>query len=113
MKYTDIDTLDKAIERIISRTVKHYYTDWKNYDRPKYMSCKASGLKADKELILIARECGTYLVKIADAEAGSDWANTLLEYFKTSEHANYYYINIDKLECKQIDPSTVKTNKAA
>ena len=35
MKYPNIDSLDQRIEAIISRTVKHYYTDWKNYDRPK------------------------------------------------------------------------------
>lgn len=113
MKYPTIDSLDQRIEKIIDSTVKHYYTDWKNYDRPKYMSCKGSADKADKELILIVRSCGTYLVRIADIEAGNNWANTLIEYYQTQEQATYYYINITTLEARKIDPATIKLNKAA
>lgn len=108
MKYPNIDALDLRIENIIDRTVKHYYTDWKNYDRPKYMSCKGSSDQADKELILIARSCGTYLVRISDIKAGDSWANTLIEYYQTQEHADYYYININTLTCKKIQPEEAK-----
>lgn len=108
MKYQDINALDQRIEKIIAATVKHYYTDWKNYDRPKYMKCKGSEDRADKELILIARTCGTYLVKVADIEAGDDWANTLIEYYHTQEKADYYYINLKTLEVKKIQPETIK-----
>ena len=113
MKYPNINALDARIEAIIKQIVKHYYTDWKHYDRPKYMTCKGSPDRADKELILIVRSCGTYLVKISDIEAGDTWANTLIEYYKTQEHATYYYININKLECKKIAPDTIKLNKIA
>lgn len=97
MKYKTINELDQRIENIISRTVKHYYTDWKNYDRPKYMGLKGSDKKEDKKVILIARECGTYLVKISDMAAGDDWANTLYDYFINQEKADYYFIDIEKL----------------
>ena len=114
MKYSNINELDQRIENIISRTVKHYYTDWKNYDRPKYMNFKGSTNKADKDLILIARTCGTYLVRTEDIKAGDDWANTLYTYFQTQEHGTYYHININNLECKLIDPATyIKEIKAA
>ena len=113
MKYPSIDLLDLRVEKIISSTVKHYYTDWKHYDRPKYMKCKGSADKADKELILIARTCGTYLVKMADIKTGDNWANTLIEYYQTQEHATYYYINITTLEARKIDPASIKLNKVA
>jgi len=108
MKYNDINLLDARIEKIISSTVKHYYTDWKHYDRPKYMNCKGSTKQTDKELILIVRACGTYLVKLADIKAGDNWANTLIEYYQTQEHADYYYINLRTLEVKKIQPETIK-----
>lgn len=112
MKYNTIRDLDTRVEKIIDSTVKHYYTDWKNYDRPKYMKFKGSTDQADKTLILIARECGTYLIRIADIKAGDTWANTLYEYYQTQERANYYTINIDKLEVKKIDPATYEIKAA-
>lgn len=113
MKYSNINELDQRIEKIISQTVKHYYTDWKNYDRPKYMCFKGSTDQADKNLILIARTCGTYLIRIEDIKAGNDWANTLYEYFQTQERATYYHININNLEIKKIDPESYEIKKAA
>lgn len=108
MKYANINLLDTRIETIITRTVKHYYTDWKNYDRPKYMKLKVSCDMADKKLILIARTCGTYLVKISDIKAGDSWANTLIEYFSNQESADFYYIDLLKLEVKKIKPEMIK-----
>jgi hypothetical protein len=97
MKYQNINELDSRIERIVKHTVKHYYTDWKNYDRPKYMHFKASNQSDDKELILIARECGTYLIKVSDLEDKNSWASTLYNYFQDQEKADYYRINLNKL----------------
>lgn len=108
MRYPSIEALDNRIEKIIDSTVKHYYTDWKNYDRPKYMKFKGSSDQADKNLILIVRSCGTYLVRIEDINNGDSWANTLIEYYQTQEHAEYYHININKLEVKKIDPAEAK-----
>lgn len=61
MKFKDINALDEKIEKIIKRTVKAYYTDWKNYDRPKYMKLKGSTDRRDKIMLLVARKHGTYL----------------------------------------------------
>ena len=105
MKYSSINDLDLKIENIIHRVVKHYYTDWKHYDRPKYMKCKGSSDKEDKDLILIARKCGTYLVKTSDIIAGNDWATAIYDYYRSQEQAIYYHINIDQLECRLIDPA--------
>lgn len=112
MKYSNINELDQRIENIISRTVKHYYTDWKNYDRPKYMGLKGSEDQADKKVILIARSCGTYLVRTEDIKAGDAWATTIYEYYQTQEHATYYYININNYEVKKIDPAAFNIKAA-
>ena len=92
----------------VQHNIGGYCLYWKNYDRPKYMSFKGSADRDDKELILIVRSCGTYLVRTADIKAGDSWANTLIEYYQTQEHASYYYINITKMEVKKIDPATAK-----
>ena len=104
MKYHTINELDTALEKVVRRTVEHYYTDWKNYDRPKYMGFKGSKDPQDKELIAIVRACGTYLIRTADIYK-NDWTTTLFEYFQEQEHATYYHISIDRLTLKKIDPA--------
>lgn len=108
MKYNNINELDARIENIIKKTVENYYTDWKNYDRPKYMRFKGSADQDDKKLILLARRYGTYLIKTADIKAGDDWATTLYNYYQDQERTTYYYIDLETLECKKIDPATYK-----
>ena len=112
MKYPNINALDTRVEKIISSTVKHYYTDWKNYDRPKYMKFKGSSDQADKKMILIARTCGTYLIRLEDIKAGDNWAVTLYNYFQEQEHGQYYFIDLNKLEAKKIDPATFEIKAA-
>lgn len=106
-KYKNIDDLDARIERIIKKTVESYYTDWKNYDRPKYMGLKSSRDRKDKDLILIARKCGTYLLTV-DSIKNSEWAGTVYEYYQTQERADYYHINLDRLAIEKIDPATFR-----
>jgi hypothetical protein len=96
MKYNNIDELDKTIENRIKRTTKHYYSDWKNLDRPKYMKCKGSTNKAERRLLLIVRECGTYL--FTDEDMKRETPQYIAEYFKTQERNNKFYrIDLDKL----------------
>lgn len=108
MKYNTIAELDNRIENIIKKTVEAYYTDWKNYDRPKYMRFKGSSDRDDKNMILLARRYGTYLIRTADIKAGEDWANTLYTYYQDQEHTTYYHIDLETLECTKIDPKTYK-----
>lgn len=112
MRYKNINDLDARIERIIKSTVKHYYSDWKNYDRPKYMKLKGSRDRLDKQLILIVRECGTYLLTINAIET-SEGAAAIYEYYQTQEHADYYFIDLDRLTIAKIEPGTYIKVKAA
>lgn len=112
MKYNTIRDLDNRIEKIISSTVKHYYTDWKNYDRPKYMSLKGSERKEDKKIILIARTCGTYLLTLDEIENNRSTA-AIYDYYFMYETGNYYLIDLNNLEVKKIDPTSYQIKKAA
>ena len=107
MRYQDINELDARIEKIIKKKVENYYTDWKNYDRPKYMKYKGSSDRSDKTLVLIARTCGTELLKASDIYK-KDWATTLFEYYqcKCEKGNDYYLIDLDRLEVKKIDAET-------
>lgn len=107
MKYTNINELDARIERIIKRTVQNYYTDWKNYDRPKYMRLKGSRDREDKKMILIVRKCGTYLFTL-DEIAARESAAAIYEYYYTQEatSSNYYLIDLDRVSIEKIDPET-------
>ena len=97
MKYKTQSDMDNRIERIISSKVKHYYSDWKNYDRSKYMHCKGSNDRDDKKLILIARKCGTYLLRVRDVEE-SKHVRAIYDYFMDQESADYYDVDLEKLE---------------
>lgn len=97
MKYDTLKDLDKAIERRIGRIVKHYKTDWTKYDRPKYNRCKESKNPRERKLVLIARECGTYLFTRKECEDNEN-AKIYLDYYRGD--ANYYDIDLDNLTIK-------------
>lgn len=102
--YDNIDDLDARIENIVKKTVKSYYTDWKNYDRLKYMCLKGSRDRKDKTMILIVRKYGTYLLTLDDI-ASRESAATIYEYYQTQEHATYYLIDLQSLGIAKIDPA--------
>ena len=104
MKYNDQNALDAAIEKIVRKKVQYYYTDWKNYDRPKYMCCKASSQRTDKELVLIARSCGTYLLRKSDIR-DNKYVRAIYEYFADQESADYYDIDLLNLTVKKAKAS--------
>lgn len=109
MKYHTQKELDNRIESIIKKTVKYYYTDWKNYDRPKYMGMKGSFDRNDKILILLVRESGTYLIRQADVFK-EEWPTTLYTYFHTQDKSDYYKIDLNKLEISRIaNPAAYET----
>ena len=101
-RYRTINELDARVERIIKKTVESYYTDWKNYDRPKYMRLKGSTDRKDKTAVLTARKCGTYLLTL-DAIESSPSAATIYDYYRTT--CDYYLINLDRLTIEKIDPA--------
>lgn len=110
MKYKEINALDAALERIIDKTVKYYYTDWKNYDRPYYMKLKGSERRDDKIIILIARTCGSYLWSQADYLSGYNFAFEAVDYYSKYEatSSNFYIIDLEKLTIKKQTPDEIR-----
>lgn len=102
MKYKTIRELDQRIENIIKRTVKHYYTDWKNYDRPKYMGLKGSSSRNDKVFYLIVRECGTWIVT-KNEYMKSESMKTVYEYYYTQSKGTYYKIDLEALRIEKVE----------
>lgn len=56
---------------------------------------KYKGLQED--CILIVRECGTYLLSVNDIE-NNESTKTIYDYFMEQESANYYFINMIKIQ---------------
>ncbi len=100
--YKTIADLDKEVEMIVKTIVKHWYTDWTKYDRPKFTAFKSSTDPDDKELILITRTCGTYLLKRTEADKDGSPENAICEYFRTQERADFYSIDLNHLSIKKI-----------
>lgn len=103
MKYKTINDLDARIERIIKNKLESYYTDWKNYDRPKYMRLKGSRNRDDRELVIIARPYGSYLFTL-DEMKNYDFAMTCLEYYSDDSRNDFYIVNLDRLTIDKINP---------
>ena len=98
MKYKTIDELNNRIEKEVKKTVNHYYTDWKNYDRPKYMYSVAKGAT---KFLLIVRDCGTYLFTEKDLDR--ETVKTIIEYYSIQDQtAKFYRIDREQLTMKKV-----------
>lgn len=102
MKYKTMQELDARIERIIKRKVKFYYTDWKHYDRPKYMGFKGSRIREDRHLFLIVRESGTWLERVSDLYK-DNWTTAVFEQYTDSKTSDYYIIDLDRFDIYKLD----------
>lgn len=99
-KFKTIDELHAALERQAKRTIKYYYTDWKNYDRPEIM--RHTGAKTS-EIYIILRESGSYLYTRADLlSTRSDYARAVMDYYTTDKTAKYYKVNFNALTVESI-----------
>ena len=102
MKYQDINALDQAIERAAKRTIKYYYTDWKNYDRPAYMGYKGAQERDKKHILLLLRECGSYIFSDWDFKDRKSPTEIITYYLEQDRRGNkYYFIDLDRLTMKK------------
>ena len=99
-KFKTLDELHAALERQAKRTIKYYYTDWKNYDRLEVM--KHSGAKTS-EIYIILRESGSYLYTRADLlSSRSDFARAVMDYYTTDRTAKYFKVDFNRLTIESI-----------
>lgn len=99
-KFKNIDDLHGYIERQAKRTIKYYYTDFKNYDRPEIM--KHTGAKTS-EVYLILRESGSYIYDRAELlHPIRDFGRAVMDYYTTDHTAKYYKIDFNRLTVESI-----------
>ena len=107
--YQDINELKAMLENIINKQVKHYKTDWTDYDLPKLEKCIASNNMNEKNLTLIARNSGTWLLFTNDLRDPGSQASIIFNYYlpgscgaskKTPE--KYYNIDLSALTIIQL-----------
>jgi len=109
--FKNIDDLHAFLERQAKRTIKYYYTDWKNYDRPALMKYTGS---REKEIYIIFREAGSYIYTAADI-LDYDFAATVMDYYISDKTAKYYKVNLDALTAELIPagmPSHIKAERS-
>lgn len=73
----------KKMENIIKRRVKHYRSDFYDYDKPAMESC---GNKYN--FLWIVRECGTWLLDFDDAKTDGSNASIVLNYYAPDQPDN-------------------------
>ena len=109
-KYKTIDELHQAIEKKADKIIKHYYSDFKNYDRPAIM--KHTGEKT-KEVYLILREAGSYLFSAADLlDIERDYPVVVMNYYTNDTTAHYFKIDFSRFTLEEIPAGLPKEIKA-
>lgn len=101
-RFADIDSLHAYIEKKARQIIRHYYTDWKNYDRPSMM--KATGAK-EKEVYVILRDCGSYFYLAEElTDPTRDFPITVMDYYTSDKSARYFKVNFRDLVIEEITP---------
>ena len=79
--YKDYQELKSTLENIVKKQVKHYKSDWTDYDAPRLDQYNASREADVKKLIWIARDCGTWLLIADDIKNPESCAYTIYNYY--------------------------------
>jgi hypothetical protein len=108
MKYSNIDELDTAIERRADHYIKAYYTDWKNYDRPTYMGYKGSQDRNKKHILIMFRECGSYIFSDYDFKDRKSPAEIVSYYLDYESKTAYFFVDLEKLTLTKASPEAVR-----
>lgn len=103
-KYGNLKEMDKRIEQLIEKKVVAYQSDWTDYDKPKYERLKESKDKNDRIFVLIVRKYGTWLVTLNEIKTSKSMRG-VYEYYFDQENAQYFLVDIDKVEMKRHTPS--------
>lgn len=99
-KFSNIDELHAFLERRAKQIIKHYFSDWKNMDRPEVM--KHTGEKTS-DVYIIFRESGSYLYSREElADMRRDFPAVVMDYYKTDRTALYYKVDFCKLTAEKI-----------
>lgn len=95
--YNNFNELLKALDTLAHKHVKHYISDWMEYDVPRLNKLNASKDRSEKNLILILRDCGTWLIFADDIKDPTTTAHTIYNYYlpggpdNPARNPNKYY----------------------
>lgn len=101
MKYNNLSEVREAVNRIAEKKINHYFTDWTEYDKPKFNAQEAG------TVYFLPRKCGCYLFTEKEL-ASAETSLMLFEYYFTQEKADYYKISIDGLTVTRMKPETIR-----
>lgn len=100
-KYKDFADFMQALENLVKKYVKHYKSDFYNYDIARLEENNASKKLIDKKLTFIVRECGTWLIYTDDINKPGTGANTIYNYYlpcgidnPVKNRNRYYNLNL-------------------
>ena len=102
-KYKDFADFMQALENLVKKYVKHYKSDFYNYDIARLEENNASKELTDKKLTFIVRDCGTWLIYTDDINKPGTGANTIYNYYlpcgidNPAKNRNRYY-NLNLLD---------------
>ena len=88
MKYNTPEEFIVAADNLINRKVKHYRTDWTEIDRPRFLIHTREMKEPD---VLIARNCGTYLLPDSELRKQNTQSIYVLSYYLTQARDPWYY----------------------
>lgn len=88
MKYNTSEEFIAAADNLINRKVKHYLTDWTDIDRPRFL---IHARETDGPDVLVARNCGTYLLPDSELRKQDTQSICVLSYYLTQAHDPWYY----------------------
>ena len=77
-----------AVNRVVDHKVKHYHTDWTEIDRPRFLIHTREMKEPD---VLIARNCGTYLLPDSEVRKQDTQSIYVLSYYLTQARDPWYY----------------------
>lgn len=109
-KYFTPADLFTAADEIVTKKVKAYTTDWTEYDAPKFLEMAQ---QLDGAAVLIAREHGTYLLRVDKLKTNECTVNILHYYLdeniKYNSHRNsFYMVDFRNLTITRKQPETLK-----
>lgn len=102
-KYKNFADFMQALENLVKKYVKHYKSDFYNYDIARLEENNASKELTDKKLTFIVRDCGTWLIYTDDINKPGTGANTIYNYYlpcgidNPAKNRNRYY-NLNLLD---------------
>lgn len=95
--YNNFNDFMAALDTLAKKQVKHYINDWIDYDIPRLNKLNASKEKIDKKLVLILRNCGTWLIWADDIKNPETFSHTVFYYYlpggpdNPTQNPNKYY----------------------